>query len=669
MRLMLAVLALLVVLRVPAQTCTNNAFQDPSFEAGNPSVAWTVGSTAGNEVLQESALAVDGDFIASFGGQMGTPDFTTLSQSVTLPAGATVTLRFLVMHPQRSGNTADRLELVIDDAPEVFFPEGQNNDNTYRSFTRDLSELADGEAHTIALRSITTGNPGAARWVVDGMCLSVVTTAGEGEGEGEEEGEGEGNDEACPLDSIEITEPRAGATYYIGSDAGAIDIPVQAEVDCPSETQSVNFFVKRGSDGTRVSIAQDSTSPYEAVLQDVLPSGTRQTFEFSADAVAVDTQDTFSDAASITLAAPGSGEDADGNGLPDEPFVVLDNPGDRWITSGVFAGTAARLISAALVMYGDDTDSGNAAASITLTPPGGTTQSVEINVPAGLVQTDEVGIFIAQTALDLDSLVGTAESESFSREPTGAFEQDGVYVAVSLVVTDDAGDTFSQVPASRLSGKPITVALSGVPLDEGEEYSLALHPAKLESVNSSLQLLHATGAWRALAVQSVDLADNRFTGELTSFGVLAPYRLVDETSVCNGGECPPALLWIELLLLLAFGILGLADGGVGGGDGPCFIATAAYGTPLAAQIDVLRHLRDDTLLNSTLGTAFVDTYYRVSPAVADAVAASPILAAMVRLLLLPILVLTQVYLAHPAACTALLVLIVVRRAHRRFRRA
>lgn len=54
----------------------------------------------------------------------------------------------------------------------------------------------------------------------------------------------------------------------------------------------------------------------------------------------------------------------------------------------------------------------------------------------------------------------------------------------------------------------------------------------------------------------------------------------------------------------------------------CFIATAAYGTPLAGEIRTLRTIRDDHLLSSSLGSAFVDTYYRLSPPVAKKIAQS-----------------------------------------------
>jgi hypothetical protein len=68
--------------------------------------------------------------------------------------------------------------------------------------------------------------------------------------------------------------------------------------------------------------------------------------------------------------------------------------------------------------------------------------------------------------------------------------------------------------------------------------------------------------------------------------------------------------------------------------GFCFIATAAYGTETATELNVLRDFRDQVLLKNTLGSRFVDAYYRVSPPIADFIAKNDFLRAVVRELLI-----------------------------------
>jgi hypothetical protein len=50
---------------------------------------------------------------------------------------------------------------------------------------------------------------------------------------------------------------------------------------------------------------------------------------------------------------------------------------------------------------------------------------------------------------------------------------------------------------------------------------------------------------------------------------------------------------------------------------PCFIATAAYGTALHDDIDVLRDFRDEYLMPNPAGRAVVKIYYSTSPPLAD----------------------------------------------------
>jgi uncharacterized repeat protein (TIGR02543 family) len=65
----------------------------------------------------------------------------------------------------------------------------------------------------------------------------------------------------------------------------------------------------------------------------------------------------------------------------------------------------------------------------------------------------------------------------------------------------------------------------------------------------------------------------------------------------------------------------------------CFIATAGYGSSTAEQLDVLREFRDGVLLESAVGSQFVDLYYRLSPPIADFMSGNSFLRTLVRELL------------------------------------
>ena len=75
--------------------------------------------------------------------------------------------------------------------------------------------------------------------------------------------------------------------------------------------------------------------------------------------------------------------------------------------------------------------------------------------------------------------------------------------------------------------------------------------------------------------------------------------------------------------------------------GGCLIATAAYGSELSPQVQLLREIRDNQLLNTEAGTAFMgtfnDVYYSFSPYIADMERESPMFKEAVKLGLTPML--------------------------------
>ncbi len=81
-----------------------------------------------------------------------------------------------------------------------------------------------------------------------------------------------------------------------------------------------------------------------------------------------------------------------------------------------------------------------------------------------------------------------------------------------------------------------------------------------------------------------------------------------------------------------------ADGPLGGG---CLVATATYGTELSPQVQSLRELRDNVLLSSGSGTAFMagfnEFYYSFSPSVADLERQSPLFRETIKITITPML--------------------------------
>lgn len=76
-------------------------------------------------------------------------------------------------------------------------------------------------------------------------------------------------------------------------------------------------------------------------------------------------------------------------------------------------------------------------------------------------------------------------------------------------------------------------------------------------------------------------------------------------------------------------------------QGGCLIATAAFGSELAPQVQQLRELRDDVLLQTESGSAFMsgfnELYYSFSPTIADWERQNPIFKEAVKIGITPLL--------------------------------
>ena len=76
-------------------------------------------------------------------------------------------------------------------------------------------------------------------------------------------------------------------------------------------------------------------------------------------------------------------------------------------------------------------------------------------------------------------------------------------------------------------------------------------------------------------------------------------------------------------------------------EGGCLIATATYGSEMAQQVQLLREIRDDKLLSTSSGSAFMtgfnSLYYSFSPTIADWERQSPVFKEAVKITITPLI--------------------------------
>jgi hypothetical protein len=79
----------------------------------------------------------------------------------------------------------------------------------------------------------------------------------------------------------------------------------------------------------------------------------------------------------------------------------------------------------------------------------------------------------------------------------------------------------------------------------------------------------------------------------------------------------------------------------------CFVATAAFGSPLEKNVKTLRRFRDQVLQKTWLGRLFVRSYYKLSPPFARWIAQSSYRRSTARMILAPFVVTVSFAMDHP----------------------
>jgi len=248
------------------------------------------------------------------------------------------------------------------------------------------------------------------------------------------------------------------------------------------------------------------------------------------------------DTSTFTVRSLPSQADENNDGLLDNPFDVLTDNGDSYISNvqvvrmdndgneiveDVFVGT---------ILFGDDSKQ-QIVGDPSISLESGDNR-LTVTASNDLIQPGEAGVLVVEMAPSLEALLfrseaagaGDALTETIDGlRPIGAFNVGGHFVEVSVIVLKLSTGEFDEIAPEQVAANPIEFVYTGLeePLEAERVPRLYKHDTFVgnDKETEALQIIAESGEWTEVA--NTNIFNNIIFTSLTDLSVFAPIDVID----------------------------------------------------------------------------------------------------------------------------------------------